>query len=69
MNPCDIYITECDLTRLRDVLQARINARVRDRHHLERLQDELDRAHGGAAVLLDDGNGDIPHFAVTIPRE
>ena len=45
MNPCDIYITECDLTRLRDVLQARINARVRDRHHLERLQDELDRAH------------------------
>jgi regulator of nucleoside diphosphate kinase len=45
MNPRDIYITEFDLTRLRDVLQARINARVRDRNHLDCLQDELDRAH------------------------
>ena len=45
MNPRDIYITEFDLNRLRDVLKARINSKVRDRDHLDSLENELDRAH------------------------
>jgi len=45
MNPRDIYITEFDLNRLRDVLKARLNAKVRDRDHLDSLENELDRAH------------------------
>ncbi|MGH7909166.1 MAG: nucleoside diphosphate kinase regulator [Thermodesulfobacteriota bacterium] len=59
MNPRDIYITEFDLNRLRDVLQARINAKVRDRDHLESLQNELDRAH-----VVDPSA--IPHDVVTM---
>jgi len=42
MNQRDIYITEVDLTRLRDVLKARISIEARDRDHLESLENELD---------------------------
>ncbi|MCC2641558.1 MAG: Transcription elongation factor, greA/greB family [Nitrospira sp.] len=59
MSTRDIYITEFDLTRLRDVLSARINAKVRDRDHLESLQNELDRAH-----VVD--TSAIPHDVVTM---
>lgn len=59
MSSRDIYITEFDLNRLRDVLQARINAKVRDRDHLESLQHELDRAH-----VVDPSV--IPHDVVTM---
>lgn len=59
MNPRDIYITEFDWNRLRDVLQARIKAKVRDRDHLESLQNELDRAHVVDASA-------IPHDVVTM---
>ena len=59
MSTRDIYITEFDLTRLRDVLNARINAKVRDRDHLESLQNELDRAH-----VVD--TSAIPHDVVTM---
>ena len=45
MNQRDIFITEFDLARLRDVLRARISAGGRDRDHLESLEHELDRAH------------------------
>ncbi len=59
MNPRDIYITEFDLNRLRDVLKARINAKVRDRDHLDSLENELDRAH-----IVDPPA--IPHDVVTM---
>jgi regulator of nucleoside diphosphate kinase len=59
MNLRDIYITEFDLNRLRDVLQARINAKVRDRDHLNSLENELDRAH----VV---NPSEIPHDVVTM---
>ena len=45
MNQRDIYITEFDLVRLRDVLRARIGGKARDRDHLDSLEHELDRAH------------------------
>ena len=55
MNIRDIYITEFDLNRLRDVLKARINVKVRDRDHLDSLENELDRAHvvGPSAIPRD----------------
>lgn len=56
MNPRD---SEFDWNRLRDVLQARIKAKVRDRDHLESLQNELDRAHVVDASA-------IPHDVVTM---
>jgi regulator of nucleoside diphosphate kinase len=59
MNPRDIYITEFDLNRLRDVLKARINSKVRDRDHLDSLENELDRAH-----VVDPAA--IPHDVVTM---
>jgi regulator of nucleoside diphosphate kinase len=59
MNPRDIYITEFDLNRLRDVLKARINSKVRDRDHLDSLENELDRAH-----VVDPSA--IPHDVVTM---
>ena len=40
----DIYITQYDLTRLKDLLDVGIRA-ARDRPLLETLQGELDRAH------------------------
>ncbi len=55
----DIYITEFDVNRLRDVLKARINSKVRDRDHLDSLEHELDRAH-----VVDPSA--IPHDVVTM---
>jgi len=45
MKQRDIYITEFDVTRLRDVLKARLRVEARDRDHLDTLESELDRAH------------------------
>ena len=45
MEPRDIYITDYDLTRLKELLQAGIGFAERDRPSLETLQGELDRAH------------------------
>jgi len=44
MNAHTLYMTELDLSRLRDVLHARTSA-GRDRDHLDSLEQELDRAH------------------------
>ncbi len=59
MNQRDIFITEFDLARLRDVLRARISAGARDRDHLESLEHELDRAH-----VVDPSA--VPHDVVTM---
>ena len=45
MEPRDIYITDFDLTRLRELLGVGISFPERDRESLEALQGELDRAH------------------------
>ncbi|BFU94406.1 MAG: RNA polymerase-binding protein Rnk [Nitrospira sp.] len=45
MDPRDIYITDYDLTRLKELLQVGISFAERDRPLLEALQGELDRAH------------------------
>jgi regulator of nucleoside diphosphate kinase len=45
MEPRDIYITDYDLTRLRELLEVGISVPERDRQSLEALQGELDRAH------------------------
>jgi regulator of nucleoside diphosphate kinase len=59
MNQRDIFITEFDLARLRDVLRARISAGGRDGDHLESLEHELDRAH-----VVDPSA--VPHDVVTM---
>ena len=59
MNPRDTYITEVDLSRLRDVLKARVNTNAWDRDHLENVEKELDRAH-----VVDPSA--IPHDVVTM---
>ena len=41
----DISITEYDLRRLKELVQVGISFGERDRESLEKLQDELDRAH------------------------
>ena len=43
MNSQNISLTTFDLSRLRDVLKARMSV-VRDRDHLDSLEQELDRA-------------------------
>jgi regulator of nucleoside diphosphate kinase len=45
MDSRDIYITDCDLTRLRELLEVGIGFAGRDRPCLQSLQGELDRAH------------------------
>jgi regulator of nucleoside diphosphate kinase len=45
MDPRDIYITDYDLTRLKELLQVGIGFVERDRSSLKTLQGELDRAH------------------------
>jgi regulator of nucleoside diphosphate kinase len=45
MEPRDIYITDYDLTRLKELLQVSISFAERDGQSLEALQGELDRAH------------------------
>ncbi len=59
MNRRDISITELDLTRLRDVLAARLKGAARDREHLNHLAYELDHAHVVAPSA-------IPHDVVTM---
>jgi regulator of nucleoside diphosphate kinase len=41
----DIYITEFDLKRLVELVQVGITFKGKDDNHLQRLQEELDRAH------------------------
>ncbi|MDR4478237.1 MAG: nucleoside diphosphate kinase regulator [Nitrospira sp.] len=55
MTTRDIYITEFDLNRLRDVLKARVNTNAWDRDHLDSVENELDRAHvvGPSAIPPD----------------
>jgi regulator of nucleoside diphosphate kinase len=55
----DIYITTSDLTRLRELLQVGISFAERDRHSLESLQEELDRAHVVESTA-------VPHDVVTM---
>ena len=45
MEPRDIYITDYDLTRLKELLHVGISFAERDRESLEALQGELERAH------------------------
>ena len=45
MEPRDIYITQLDLTRLKELLEVGITFKERDRGYLESLRNELDRAH------------------------
>jgi len=45
MEPHDIYITDYDSARLKELLQVGISFAERDRQSLETLQGELDRAH------------------------
>jgi regulator of nucleoside diphosphate kinase len=45
MDVRDIYITEYDLRRLKELLQVGIGYAGRDRPSLESLEDELERAH------------------------
>jgi len=45
MESRDIYITEYDLKRLKELVQVGISFAERDRESLEKLQGELDRAH------------------------
>ena len=45
MEARDIYITEQDLTRLKELLQVGIGSAERDRELLDSLRSELDRAH------------------------
>jgi regulator of nucleoside diphosphate kinase len=43
MEPRDIYITQYDLTRLKELLE--VGRKERDRDYLESLRNELERAH------------------------
>ncbi len=59
MEPRDIYITDYDLTRLKELLQVGISFAERDRQSLETLQGELDRAHIVEPTA-------VPHDVVTM---
>ena len=59
MDPRDIYITDYDLKRLKELLQVGIGFGERDRPSLETLQDELDRAHIVKPAA-------VPHDVVTM---
>ena len=59
MEPRDIYITDYDVTRLKELLQIGIGFAERDRPSLESLQCELDRAH-----IVDPTA--VPHEVVTM---
>lgn len=58
MEPRDIYITDYDLTRLRELLEVG-SVPERDRQSLEALQAELDRAHIVEPTA-------VPHDVVTM---
>ena len=55
----DIYITEYDLRRLRELLQVGISYAGRDRPSLETLEEELNRAHIVEPAA-------VPHDVVTM---
>jgi regulator of nucleoside diphosphate kinase len=59
MEPRDIYITQFDLSRLRELLQVGLSFAERDRESLESLQEELDRAHIVEPTA-------IPHDVITM---
>ena len=59
METRDIYITEYDLTRLKELLQVGISYAERDRELLESLRSELDRAHIVEPTT-------VPHNVVTM---
>lgn len=59
MEPRDIYITDYDLTRLKELLGVGITFAERDRESLEALQGELDRAQ-----IVDPT--EVPHDVVTM---
>src|SRR5262245_39391776 len=59
MEPRDIYITDYDLNRLKELLQVGISFPERDRQLLEALQGELDRAHIVEPTA-------VPHDVVTM---
>jgi regulator of nucleoside diphosphate kinase len=59
MESRDIWVTDADLERLRKLLEGTRLWSTRDREHLERLHDELDRAHVVPAA-------DIPPDVVTM---
>ena len=59
MEPRDIYITEYDVTRLKELVQVGISFAERDRESLESLQGELDRAHIVEPTA-------VPHDVVTM---
>lgn len=52
MNARDIWVTEFDLERLRKLLEGTRLWSSRDREHLERLDDELGRAHVVSATEI-----------------
>ncbi len=55
----DIYITEFDLARLKELVDVGIAFKEQDREYLESLQNELDRAHIVEPTA-------IPHDVVTM---
>jgi regulator of nucleoside diphosphate kinase len=59
METRDIYITEYDMARLKELVNVGISFKERDRDHLESLRNELDRAHVVEPVA-------IPHDIVTM---
>jgi regulator of nucleoside diphosphate kinase len=59
MEPRDIYITEFDLARLKELVNVGISFKERDRDYLESLRNELDRAHIVESTA-------IPHDIVTM---
>ena len=59
MDPRDIYITDYDLNRLKELLHIGIGFAERDRPSLQTLQGELDRAH-----IVDPAA--VPHDVVTM---
>jgi regulator of nucleoside diphosphate kinase len=59
MEPRDIYITEFDLSRLKELVNVGISFKERDRDYLESLRNELDRAHVVEPAA-------IPHDIVTM---
>jgi regulator of nucleoside diphosphate kinase len=59
MEPRDIYITDYDWTRLRELLEVGISFAERDRQSLEALQGELDRAQIVEPTA-------VPHDVVTM---
>ena len=59
MDPRDIYITDYDLNRIKELLHIGIGFAERDGPSLETLQGELDRAH-----IVDPAA--VPHDVVTM---